>query len=107
MVLSKQKTIKSMFLSKGIKKVEKDILKFFFFNEDIHCSEESRGVREAYDDDGKDERILSSSSSDDDENGDDVDDDDGNRSNSDDGDDDNYKSNTGAYGGTYGVGENQ
>ena len=94
---SKQKTIKSMFSSKGIKKVEKDISKFFLFNEDIHCSEENRSIIEADDDGGdKDVRVLSNSSSDDGEDGDDNDDGDGSG-----GDDDNNGGNNSADKGTY------
>ena len=92
---SKQKTIKSMFSSKSVKKVRKAISRFFLFNEGIHRSEESRSIRETDDDNGEDVRVLSSSSSDDDENGDDNDDSDGG-----DGDDDNNGDNNSDDGGT-------
>ena len=82
MFSSKQKTIKSMFSSKSVKKVEKVISKFFLFNEGIRRSEESRDIREA-DDDGEDG------------------DDDG------DGSDDNNGGNNAAYGETYGIGGSQ
>ena len=86
-----------MFSSDRFKKVEKVISKFFFFNEGIHHSEESRGIRETNNDDGgKDVRILSSSSSDDGEDGDDNDDNDGSG-----GDDDNNEGNNSADRGTY------
>ena len=68
---SKQKTIKNMFSSDKLKKVEKVISKFFLINEGICHSKESRGIREANDDGGEDVRVLFSSNSGDGEDGDD------------------------------------
>ena len=78
MFTSKQKSIKSMFSSKSVKKVEKVISKFFLFNEGIRRSEENRNIRETDGDDGGEYvRVLFSFSSDDGEDGDDNDDGDG------------------------------
>ena len=60
-----------MLSSDTFKKIDKAILKFSLFNESIRRSEESRGVREAENDDGEDVRVLSSSNSDDGEYSDD------------------------------------
>ena len=60
MFSSKKKTIKRMSSSDKFKKVRKAFSKFLF-NESIRCSEKSRGIREADDDDGEDVRVLSSS----------------------------------------------
>ena len=84
-----------MFSSKSVNNVGKAISKFFFFDECIRRSEESRDIREAKDGDGENVRVLSSSSSDGGEDGDDNDGSDGSG-----GDDDNNEGNNSANGET-------